>query len=210
MEQYAIITPTRDRPKMLEFCKYQVSKFTIQPEKHYIIDYPPVSTDVDISERVCLGVEMAKRDGIDLVFIVEDDDFYPFDYIERFRYLSDYQFFGSIRTTYYSLKNRTHQEFIHPSRSSLFTTGFRISAIDKFVWPKTANVDVVLWEYVFKYCKYDVGAIPKTGALGIKGHGIGKTGGNGHNKKFSVIDPGYTWLKQTVSKEAFEFYMSLI
>lgn len=209
MEPYAIITPTRDRPKMLEFCKYQVSKFTIQPEKHYIIDYAPVSESVDISERVFMGVQKAKADGIDLVFIIEDDDAVKPYYIEMFgKTKSQYDFFGSEKTTYYHLKNRTYQDFKHPLRSSLFTTGFRVSAVDKFIWPRNnAFVDIELWKHAQSYRKR---FIPETGCVGIKGHGFGKSGGKGHQMKFAKSDYNYNWLRRNVTEEAFEFYMSLI
>lgn len=209
MEPYAIITPTRDRPKMLEFCKYQVSQFTIQPEKHYIIDYPPVSDSVDISERVFAGVQKAKADGIDLVFIIEDDDAVKPYYIEMFgKTTSQYDFFGCETTTYYHLINRTYQDFKHPLRSSLFTTGFRVSAVEKFIWPRNnAFVDIDLWRYAQPYRKR---FIPVTGCVGIKGHGFGKSGGKGHMMKFQKSDYNYNWLRNNVTPEAFEFYMSLI
>lgn len=208
MEPYAIITPTRDRPKMLEFCKYQVSQFTIKPEKHYIIDYVPVSDSVDISERVFAGVQKAKSDGIDLVFVVEDDDFLPFNYIERYGDVSQHDFFGSEKTIYYHLRNRTYQDFKHPLRSSLFTTGFRVSAVDNFIWPRNnAFVDIELWRHAKPFRKK---FIMETGAVGIKGHGFGKSGGKGHSMKFQKSDYNYNWLRKNVSCEAFEFYMSLI
>jgi hypothetical protein len=208
MEPYAIITPTRDRPKMLEFCKYQVSQFTIQPEKHYIIDYAPVSDSVDISERVFMGVQQAKADGIDLVFIAEDDDFLPFNYIERYGDVSQHDFFGSTKTTYYHLLNKTYQDFIHPMRSSLFTTGFRVSSVEKFIWPRNnAFVDIELWKHAKTFRKK---FIMETGAVGMKGHGFGKSGGKGHQMRMAKSDHKYNWLRRNVSCEAFEFYMSLI
>jgi hypothetical protein len=205
MEPYAIITPTRDRPKMLDYCTLQVGRFIIQPQRHYIIDYAPINDNVDISDRIIMGINMAKRDGIDLVFVIEDDDYYKPDYIEMFGDVSEYDFLGCEKTTYYHLINKTHQEFIHPLRSSLFTTGFRVSAVDKLRLP-TTFVDMELWNYARKYrTKF----ISDTGAVGIKGHGFGKTGGNGHVKKFAKSDYNYSWLRNNISEEAFKFYMSL-
>lgn len=208
MEPYAIITPTRDRPKMLEFCKYQVSKFLIQPAKHYIIDFKPRSNSVDISERVKLGVELAKNDGIDLVFIIEDDDKYDMTYIDMFGDLTGVDFAGVDNTIYYHIKNRTWGIFSHPYRASLFQTAFRVSAMSKFRWPEhTPFVDIEVWKHARNFkTKF----ISDSGSIGIKGHGIGITGGKGHQIKFNKKDPNFDYLKENVSEEAFKFYMSLI
>lgn len=208
METYAIITPTRDRPKMLEFCKYQVSKFLIQPEKHYIIDFKPKSHSVDISERVKLGVDMAKKDGIDLVFIAEDDDVYQPDYINKFGDLTGIDFAGVDNTIYYHIKNRTWGIFSHPYRASLFQTAFRVSAMNKFRWPElTPFIDIEMWKHARNFkAKF----ISESGSIGIKGHEHGKAGGKGHSIKFNKKDNDFAWLKSKVSEEAFKFYMSLI
>lgn len=207
MEPYAIITPSRgDRPRFLEFCKYQVSKFTIQPAKHYIIDYTPESDKVDISERLQLGVQMAKSDGIDLVFVIEDDDSYPTNYIERFGETKDHHFFGAEYSIYYNIKNGTWGYFGHALRSSLFCTGFRVSAMEGFKWPEhTPFLDIAIWKHAELFGKK---FIADTGAIGIK-HGIGKCGGRGHTMVLPNKDLQMNLLKSKVSKEAFEFYCSL-
>jgi hypothetical protein len=209
MEKYAIITPTRDRPIMMAQCKRMVRKFTIQPEKHYIIDYNPIADGVDISERIQLGVEMAKSDGIDLVFIIEDDDYYPSEYISRFMHTENHDFFGVENSIYYNLNNRTWQYFYHDGRSSLYCTGFRISSLDNFQWPvNTPFVDIELWKHATKH-NLRKKMILNSGAIGMKGHLEGSSGGKGHRLKMNLKDSEMKWLQNNVTPEAYGFYAKL-
>jgi hypothetical protein len=211
MEPFAIITPTRgDRPEFKDQMINIVSN--INPGHHFIINYDPESTAVDISDRIRLGVHKSVEQGIDLIFIVEDDDFYPPDYIERFGDLSKHHFFGSPKSTYYNLRNRTWQTFHHRGRSSLYNTGFRISAMKEFPWDrlirtKTPFLDIEIWKYAkstSKRCKF----IDDTGSIGIK-HGIGLCGGKGHRMEMNNNDPEMKWLKARVDADSFEFYRQL-
>jgi hypothetical protein len=205
---FATITPSRgDRPELLEFCKYQLSRMEVKPDKSYFVDYKPESERIDLVERVRYGVEQAKADGIDIVFIVEDDDFYPADYFKHFNRL-DFTFWGSETTTYYNLKSRTYSYFQHQGRSSLFTSGFRISALDSFRWtaPKNRFLDISLWEYAMTCGNPQFVA---TQAVGIK-HNIGLCAGKGHTMRGKNEDESLEWLKRYVDAEAFEFYSGLM
>lgn len=204
---FAVIIPTRDRPMFFEHCKEQVASQTLKPEKVYAITYPPQSDDVDLCQRVKTGVEAAKADGIDLVFIIEDDDSYPVDYFERFApHFSKYEFFGDDHTTYYHLKNRTYKIWHHPYRASLFTTGFKISALNNFNWPADNErfLDIKIWQYA----RHRKRVFVDTGAIGIK-HGLGKTGGKGHYMRFKDVDVDLKFLQQHTNG-SFEFYKNLM
>lgn len=144
---------------------------------------------------------MAKQDGFDLVFIIENDDFYPKDYFDT---IPDADFIGSDITTYYNLRNNTYQNFSHHKRSSLFTTGFKISALKGFNWPPDdyPNLDMRLWAFRKKF------RMRETGAIGIK-HGVGKVGGRGHSMAMKYTDQDWEWLKSRVDIDAFTFYKSL-
>lgn len=207
---FATITPSRgDRPELLEFCKYQLSRMEVKPDKSYFIDYKPESERIDLVDRVKKGVEMAKADGFDIVFIVEDDDFYPTDYFKHFNRW-DYTVWGVEQTTYYNLKSQTYTNFSHPGRSSLFTTGFKISAMNGFRWqaPKNRFLDIALWEYA------ENSLLPKqllstTKAIGIK-HNVGLCAGKGHTTRGKNTDDDLKWLKQNVDSVAFDFYSDLM
>lgn len=202
---FCAITPTRgDRSKFVEHLAWQISRMTIKPDSWYIIDHLPKSSSFDLTWRIKEGIKMAKADGFDEVFILEDDDFYAPDYFHSM-FLGSYDFVGANQTTYYNLKNRTWQVMAHPKRASLFHTGFRISALHSFEWPADDYVflDIPLWQYA-KNAKF----VPSS-AIGIK-HGIGKVGGAGHRMRMKNSDPQMKWLEQNVDAESFEFYQTLI
>jgi len=203
--KFATITPDRgDRKPLMDFCKYQIGRFEVKPDKSYFIDYAPRSEGIDIVPRVLEGIERAKEDGFDLVFILESDDFYDRTY---FNHIPDADFIGESNSIYYNLRNKTYQNFNHPGRSSLFTTGFKISALKGFR-PKENDrfLDISLWKYAFDAGK--TVAFRETGAIGIK-HGIGLCGGKGHKLVMKHKDSNLEWLSEHVDSEAFEFYKNL-
>jgi hypothetical protein len=209
---YCTITPTRgDRPELLQFCLKQLTKMNRGklPVNAYLMNDRPTSDQPDLVPRIRKGVELAKRDGFEWVFIIEDDDFYPENYFSLFGDLSAYDFVGFSSTTYYNLRNRTHETMYHPGRSSLFCTGFRISALEKFNWPKdnTTFLDIRLWEFAQRGGRFKL--IDNNPCLGIK-HGIGKCGGKAHRMALKDSDPNVEFLRYSVDNEAFEFYMELM
>lgn len=180
---------------------------TIQPTETIFIDHPPVSTDYDLSLRIRLGIAAAQAKGIDICYIVEDDDFYPSDYFEHMQ-MNGYDFIGSSKTIYYNLRNRTWREFENPRRSSLCFTGFRISALKDFQWPPddTLFVDLKLWSYAQRK-KHKL--IDRPVGVGIK-HAIGKFGGIGHRIEMPNKDFNFSFLRQKVDDEAYYFYTGLV
>jgi hypothetical protein len=208
MIEFATITPTRgDRPELLEFCKHQISRMTVKPAKSYFIGYPPTKFP-DLVDRIRMGVQRARTDGFSFVFIVEDDDFYPADYFERIAPTDNDCFIGSEQTTYYNLRNKTYDSFLHPKRSSLFTTGFNLDCIKYFEWPKpeTIFLDVEMWKFAGQ--KQLKRRFVETGAIGIK-HNTGLVGGKGHKMTFKNMDEEMAWLKSKVDQESYIFYKSL-
>jgi hypothetical protein len=203
MERFAVIIPDRgDRAELTAFCFRQLNRMTRQPDKVFHINYHPIGEDVDLCERVFEGVERAKAEGIDLVFILENDDHYPADYFERF---GDFNadFFGDDLTFYYNLKNRTFKPIHHEGRSSLFTTGFRISSLGNFQFRGNQFLDLKLWRHA-----NDAALKMKfvhTGAIGMK-HGVGLCGGKGHTMKLQYCDTNMNWLRQRVDRESYLFY----
>lgn len=207
---FATITPSRgDRPHLLKFCKYQLSRMTLKPDKSYFIDHPPTDDRKDLIARVRKGVELAQADGFDKVYIIEDDDFYVPNYFERMEFDTD--FVGCNRSLYYNLSNRTYEYLHHPEHSSLFCTGFKISALRGFNWPEPQAVflDLKLWRHAKRQNKKITLHHDSIG-VGIK-HGIGVTGGSGHRRVLKRTDPDLEFLRtQITSKDEFEFYKSLV
>lgn len=180
----------------------------VQPSRTYHINYPPHSNQFDLIDRITEGIFQAKKDGFDWCFIVENDDHYPYNYFDRFLpHMEKYDFIGQDYTTYYNLSNCTYKTFDHPYRASLFTTAFRISALNNFEWPDNSKpfLDIALWKYArFKRRKFI-----DTGALGVK-HGLGLCGGKGHTFTMKNKDEGLTYLRQHTDEIGFQFYKTMI
>lgn len=205
-EKFAVIIPDRsDRPGLTLNCLDQLSRMTVRPDHIYHINWSPLDNRYDLVERIHNGVMRAVEDGVDLVFIIENDDAYPLDYFSRFGSMQA-DFFGDETTYYYNLKNRTFNSFSHPGRSSLFTTGFRISKIQGFQWSGDQFLDLRLWKWAGE--KNLNRLFITSGAIGIK-HGIGLCGGKGHRMILKNCDPELRWLKGRVDKESFLFYAEL-
>jgi hypothetical protein len=208
---FCTITPTRnDRPELLEFCKVQLDRMTVKPDQSYFIDYPPINGKFDLVSRVKQGVEQAKKDGHKYAFIIENDDWYSSDYFKSVQFYMDkgIDFIGSSSTIYYNLRNKTHQTFDHPGRSSLFMTGFRLEAMEGFAWPRAETVflDLEIWRHAKRFSRY---LTDKPLAVGIK-HGIGLTGGKAHRMVMKHSDVHHGYLKSVVDPEAFRFYLTLV
>ena len=62
-----------------------------------------------------------------------------------------------------------------------------MSALDGFEWPADNErfLDIKLWNWARQNRKMK---FVDTGAIGIKGHNEGKTGGKGHTMKFPKLD----------------------
>jgi hypothetical protein len=206
--KFCVIIPDRgDRPELTANCLRMLRRMTLKPEVIFHINGEPGSTMYDLVSRVKTGVESASMAEYDLCFIVENDDYYPADYFERFQpFFPDFHFFGQEFSDYYNLKNLTHNRFDHQYRASLFTTGFKISALNNFEWPPADKpfLDIELW----RYARHKRRKFIDTGAIGLK-HGLGLCGGKGHRMNLKNNDRSMNWLRSRVDAESFEFYQSL-
>jgi hypothetical protein len=206
----ATLTPTRgDRPELFNFCREQIEAQTVQPTDKYFIAFQPTDRQPDITKRIKNGYELAKQHGMEWVIILEDDDSYRQDHIERYsRFMDRYDFIGDQNSLYYNIRDKRYRVFKHPRRASLFTTAFRVSALDKFRWPpdNTVFLDIKLWQFAkTKRCKF-----VDSGAVGIKAHGFGMRGGKGHIMNLPHEDPALLFLKSVTTKQNFDFYSELI
>src|SRR5688572_10748437 len=105
----ATLTTTRgDRGKIFDFVETQIDRQTIQPNLRIIVNGLPENGDFDLVKRIRRGVESAKLSGIQRIYIWEDDDSYPSNYIEEMeKHFVDADFVGYDDTVYYNIKNRT-------------------------------------------------------------------------------------------------------
>jgi len=167
------------------------------------VDYPPFDKQFDLIKRVKTGIERAKHWGFKKAFIVENDDWYPESYFQPF----DHDFIGYQDTIYYHIKNKSWEKTTHPKHSSLFTTAFKISALDGFKWPRpdTVFLDIELWKHAMNR---DYKLMKDNPCIGIK-HGIGLCGGMGHRQNFPFKDYEMKWLESKVDSDSLELYKRL-
>jgi len=197
-----------DRPQFMEFCVNQIDRLTPYPEMVIIVQYEPKSNQADLVPRMKKGVQIAKENGIETIYVIESDDYYPHDYFQLLP-IGSYDFVGFNSTFYYNVRRRTWERTYH-DHSSLFCTAFKVAALDDFVWPADDYLwlDIALWKYARQRSNnwklFDV----EPPCIGIK-HGIGRVGGKGHVQNLKNADPDMNWLKGKVDNEAFQFYMNL-
>lgn len=208
MKIAAIIPDPGLRPEFYDFAVKQMEGQARRPDCIIRVDHQKIDSRIDLVDRIATGIEYAEMDGCDWAFIIEDD-WHDRYYIERFiPFLDKADFVGQAFTYYYHIINRTWMRQDHPNRSSLFTTGFRLKALNNFDFSKldaeTKFLDIKLWEYA----KYKRKKFISAGAIGIK-HGIGQCLGKGHRQVFKNKDPNFEWLKSQIDEEAFEFYKSI-
>jgi len=163
---FTVITPTGDRPGPLTICYAMMAKQTIKPAQWIIIDdglgeslkLPP-DANIEFIKRErkpgepdhTLPLQLQKaisRVKTNKVIIIEDDDWYDKEYLEKTSNLLDqYDLVGLTHNTYYFVKDKewfTHCNVVH---SSLCSTGFAKKAFPFFNqvrldWP---FVDLDLW-----------------------------------------------------------------
>ena len=206
-----IIMPDRcDRPEFFAFAVKQINRMGFGKDA-FIMNDRPRSNDIDLVWRIKEGLKMAKAEGFEFVIIMENDDAYHEEYILHLQDYWNYDFVGFSTTTYYNIKARTWQKFNHPGRSSLFCTGFRISALSDNFWNRIKDserfLDIKIWEEANR-TGAKILLMPENPCIGIK-HGLGKTGGKGHTMDLENRDPEMKWLKDHTDEEAFEFYKDL-
>ena len=213
MEKFCVIIPDRgDRPEFLNHCIMQMERQTLHPDEIYL-EGPEIkpTNNFDLIKRVRRGITEAVRDGIDICYIIENDDYYPDDYFEKM-FISHFNFIGIPKSIYYYIRSGKIALMEHQTHSALFCTGFRISALKDFTWPPDdyLSLDLKLWEFARAGTLKCIYRFPEVMPIGIK-HGIGLCGGTSHHDNFPhyQLDPGYFWLKRNVRSESFNFYKSM-
>jgi len=204
-----LITPTRgDRPQFIEQCKKLMKLQTLQPNEWEIVDEKPLNNEVDITYRFRIGFERLK-DKVDVIVIIEDDDWYSSSYIEKMvnGWIDNGKpdIFGLNNTVYYNINTNKYTHFYHKGRASMMATV--LSAKAKINWGKDnyAYTDMVLWQQL-KGVSVDLGIIN----MGIK-HGVGLCGGAGHNPdwgKYQLVDSDLSYLK-SITKKDWLFYAGI-
>jgi cellulose synthase/poly-beta-1,6-N-acetylglucosamine synthase-like glycosyltransferase len=211
------IIPTRgDRPRMLQRCIEMMSKQTLQPVEVFLMNDPPVDPEKkDITWRYRRAFEdvIKRHPNVELILLIEDDDWYSNAYIEVF-YRSWIEngrpdIFGIGETYYYHIGLRSFNHQIHVDRASAFSTGVT-KAIENMKWPddEYSFVDIEMWNQI----KGKTFIVNPPICIGMKGHEEGMMfGGIGHNRNWSgYTNEDYTldWIGSIMDEESIDFYFS--
>ena len=209
-----VLIPTRgDRAEFLNFAIKQMERQTRKPDIVEVVNDPPVNANKDITWRYRIGCERIFQKQADIVLLIEDDDWYDSTYIQRvveeWEKAGKPNIFGIGETTYYHLGLKAWNNQKHPTRASAMSTLITKQGAASMKWPSDNYVftDIEFWKQIpGKTCMFE-----RNLSLGIK-HGIGLTGGIGHNKHwggYNQRDPEMNWLRSNVDEESFEFYKKI-
>lgn len=217
-----VLIPTRnDRPGFIQNCLRMLKNQTVEPDIVNIVAHKPKSEDCDISERYRIGYNFFNDRDVDVIALIEDDDWYSPRYFERM--LSEWEkfgcpdIFGTNYTIYYHLKLKRYMRWQHMERASAMNTFIkpRLKELQSPSWWPPDNepyTDLHLWRHL-KGHVIDPGEIL---SIGIK-HGVGLTGGHMHSsrlhryegpKSFAEINKDYPkgFLKTLLDHDSYEFY----
>jgi len=211
------IIPTRgDRPRMLKKCLEMLSKQTVKPVEVVLMNDPPLDPNVkDITWRYRNGFKriIERHPDVELILIIEDDDWYSNVYIEVFykawNEAGRPEIFGIGETYYYHLGIRKFYHQRHDNRASAFSTGVT-KEISRMLWPKDdySFVDLEMW----KQMEGKTFFVEPPISVGIKGYCEGNFfGGIGHNDKWNGYrnnDDDLSWIRSIIDHESFNFYFN--
>lgn len=205
----AIIIPDRnDRPLFLENCLRMMRAQTLCPDHIEIVNDEPINDEYDITLRYRLGYDRLRRKGFDIIALIENDDWYAFDYLEtmvRSWYSKGMpDLLGLNHTVYYNIKIRAYFTMHHTMRSSAMNTLIKPDLDFKWCADNEPYTDIHLWQTL----KGEIITPKKLICMGIK-HGIGKLGGKMHIDKlarYEHLDLYSEWLKSKLDEESFKFY----
>jgi hypothetical protein len=142
-----------------------------------------------------------KKEDIEGIFIIEDDDYYRPTYLERMVIrLQGYDLCGEMNTIYYNVHSRRYLVNGNTIHASLFQTAFSYNAIPQFEQSfEHKFIDCLFWSIVpnrILFAENDL-------AIGIKGL-PGRAGiGAGHTRMMSMReDMGMGFLKSKIGEDA--------
>ncbi len=206
-----VIIPDRgDRPEFLENCLRMLKAQTMQPTIIEIVNDAPLSDEKDITLRYRLGYERLRNKGIEVIALIENDDWYAYNYLEtmynKWLELGKPDLLGQSYTIYYHIKQRAWFTMNHPERSSAMNTFIKPDLIFDWCVDNDPYTDLHLW--LRSGLKGEIFTPKSHICLGIK-HGDGLCGGVNHVDalhRYTNRDSNMTFLNQIMDSESFNFY----
>ena len=211
--QIAILIPDRsDRSELLANCLRMINNQTIQPNHIELVNDAPLSSDCDITWRYRIGYERLRNKGFDVIFLIENDDFYAPDYIETmleaWNDAGKPDIFGTDYTIYYHIGLFASFIFHHSDRSSAMSTMIKPDLNFPWCIDKDPYTDIHLWNTL----KGETFHPTKHICLGIK-HGTTMTGGKSHVDRlhrYKNKDENHLLIKDAMDEDSYKFYSTLL
>jgi hypothetical protein len=224
--EVTIITPTHDRPAAFALCeKWMGRQIYGMDNVHWIVSDDgknPVHTNMGQTHVYSgprdPGPESLARNILDaiplvdseLIIMVEDDDYYPADYIIDIVHKLEFsEICGSIWQRYYNLKTRQWKMMRNGANACLCQTGFRRNLLHKLAEACEAamkehsfHIDQQLWKRASHRNLFFVGSE----VIGMKGLPGEKGLGAGHKPDRSwKSDPELVKLREWVGGDVKEY-----
>ena len=209
-----IVIPTcsPERKEMLDWVISRMERQTTPPDYIALMDYEKVRKGPDLAERYKHGVADCFERGCDFVLFIEDDDYYPLDYIETMFSLwiqnNKPHVIGCSETTYYHIFSRGWQNMKTTEHSSAHGTAVGRGVDMSGCKDDNLYFDIELWKRNSKNSKL---VYFPNHCISIK-HGIGLCGGGGHTHTHyrNQDDEQFSKLKVLLDEDGFNFYTSLV
>lgn len=204
-----VIIPDRsDRPKLLANCLRMLNNQTVQSSEVYVVNEAPSSPLCDITKRYRIGYDHFRNKGFDILFFIENDDWYSPTYIEtmitEWKAQGKPDIFGTDYTIYYHIKLFAQFTMHHNTRSSAMSTIIKPDLNFNWCVDHEPYTDMHLWTIL----KGKVFKPQKHICLGIK-HGTGLCGGRSHVDRlhrYKITDPDKSFLKSVMDADSYNFY----
>jgi hypothetical protein len=224
----ALITMTGARPEQFDICAKWMKRQTYKGRVTWVIvdDALPVSTDCVKSKfkkdwsiikvypdpkwqvgqntqarNIAAGIaEVKKLKGVKYIFIIEDDDYYKANYLDRMvERMEGYDLGGETHTVYYNVVSRRYHMNENKGWSSLFQTAFTPKVIPILERCYTEKfIDLKLFASVKNKLLFRDGNL----GIGIKGM-AGRAGiGAGHERMTMTPDYNTSVLTAMIGSDA--------
>ena len=237
----SIITPTGGRATAFALCERWMKRQTLKPDEWIVVDDYEKPTKCKMGQKVIRRepfwqpgqmtlqrnlLEALKVVTGDIIFIIEDDDWYSPNYIEnmvkKFETLSEGKsisesslLIGEGHCIYYQLRNYTYMIHSNMNHASLFQTGFTKDLIPKINDLLIKHIDQMyfdtfLWKEI-NDCNKCLFLTKLPWSIGIKGLVDRRFVGTfGHFQQLPYFDEKYcNFLQKIMDGKDAKFYMNI-
>lgn len=206
-----ILIPDRnDRPEFLANCLRMIEAQTLKPHIIELVNDPHTDSRPDITKRYRLGYDRLRNKGLDVIALIENDDWYSPMYLHLMvnTWIENRKpdLFGTNYTIYFHIKLQKYLTMQHDDRSSAMNTLIKPDL--HFPWCSDDNpfTDLHLWQKNKRLINSRLFSPSPIISVGMK-HGIGKCGGLSHvDKLHRYRSDGKIFLKGTLDPISYEFY----